>query len=83
LVYRKGRKFRRRKNNKKLSSQSVVTRKMDDDLFNRGGKITTFDGQNPKLSKLIEEILCICHNGAHQEHSERRKGPPLTRKRGE
>jgi hypothetical protein len=35
---------------------------------------------NPELSILVEEVLCICHNGAHKEHSERRKGPPFTRK---
>jgi hypothetical protein len=46
LVDRKGRKLRRRSNIiKKVSSQSVVTRKMDNDSFNRGGKIPTFDGQ--------------------------------------
>jgi hypothetical protein len=46
LVYRKVRKSRRRK---KLSSQSVVTRKMDDDSFDRGGKIPWFDGQIQKF----------------------------------
>jgi hypothetical protein len=45
LVYRKGRKSRRRKNILKVSSQSVVTRNMNNDSFNRGGKIPTFYGQ--------------------------------------